>query len=244
MNEGCSGFDEDLSAWIDGELDAEREAEVREHASGCVRCAARVDALRAVDARLRAAAARPIDPARLARLRERIAGAQSGAREPIARRAPPRRTRWILPAAAAAAAAAFAALVVPSLLERSRPPLELAGRAAAPEPALEIARPPEPAALEEFAALAREGAPLGASAPREAGAEQAPAPGSRAAEAVSDAARGDAALAELESASDEELALAVVLAGAEGVESTDDLALVERLDLVEALAELDRGGRG
>lgn len=48
----CVGWDEHLSALIDGELEAEVRAEVEAHAASCARCGAQLDVLRAVDARL------------------------------------------------------------------------------------------------------------------------------------------------------------------------------------------------
>jgi len=48
----CVGWDEDLSALIDGELEPARRAAVEAHAASCARCTAQLEALRAVDARL------------------------------------------------------------------------------------------------------------------------------------------------------------------------------------------------
>lgn len=45
MPVGCEAWVEDLSALIDGELSAEREAEVRAHVDSCESCRARVGAL-------------------------------------------------------------------------------------------------------------------------------------------------------------------------------------------------------
>jgi len=44
----CNIEPETLSAWVDGELDAERTEEVRRHVSGCEACTAQVQRLRAV----------------------------------------------------------------------------------------------------------------------------------------------------------------------------------------------------
>lgn len=133
----CAPFDEDLSAWLDGELAASASSALRDHVAGCERCSARSQELRAVDQRLRAiAAATPSasEAVRLARLRTRLTAerAQLEQRPPRAvdparaaavtatpvQRAPVPRRRW-LPAALAAATAAVLAgmLVAPSLLD-------------------------------------------------------------------------------------------------------------------------------
>jgi anti-sigma factor RsiW len=110
---GCPAFDEDLSAWIDGELAAARRAAVEAHLASCHACAARAEELRAVDRALRALAA----PAVAADLRERLGQRLSGARAPAApaARSAPARTRrrasliWALPLSAAAALALYLA---------------------------------------------------------------------------------------------------------------------------------------
>src|SRR5690606_1042814 len=97
----CAAIDEDLSAWLDGELDASGAAIVRDHVEGCARCAARVAALRAVDAELQAlVAAEPSEAERqrLARLRARLAEEQ--------RRLQPLPGRAVAPDEAAASGAA------------------------------------------------------------------------------------------------------------------------------------------
>ncbi len=45
----CTGFEEDLSALIDGELDAHREAEVRNHLDSCAECTEVLSAFQEVD---------------------------------------------------------------------------------------------------------------------------------------------------------------------------------------------------
>lgn len=178
---GCAAIDDDLSAWLDGELDAAGAARVRGHVEGCARCAARVAALRAVDDGLRALAASEASDAereRLARLRARLATAQQqlqplpgraiasdeatspdvDAASPDARAAAPRRRRRWLPAAGAAIAAALlAALVLPGLLERAvmTPETELAAREDAPAVPAPAVRP-EPAPPAPAAPAARE----------------------------------------------------------------------------------------
>ena len=49
----CRAFEEDLSALLDGELEPAREAEVRAHTAGCARCAERLARLARVDEALR-----------------------------------------------------------------------------------------------------------------------------------------------------------------------------------------------
>ena len=108
---GCQVFEEDLSAWIDGELAAPRRAAVEAHLASCRACTARVEALRAVD---RALLALP-EPALGAGLGERLAerlAADRGSPGPArlaARRLGRRRfaPALALPVAAAAALALF-----------------------------------------------------------------------------------------------------------------------------------------
>lgn len=72
----CARYEDDLSAWLDHELDASDAAELRAHLAGCARCTARLEALRAVDQGLRALAHAPAAPdetERLERLRARLA---------------------------------------------------------------------------------------------------------------------------------------------------------------------------
>jgi len=171
----CAAIDEDLSAWLDGELDASGAAIVRDHVEGCARCAARVAALRAVDAELQAlVAAEPSEAERqrLARLRARLAEEQrrlqplpgravapdeaaasgaagKGAAADARAAAPPRRRRWLPAAGAAIAAALLAALLLPGLFERARTPspgADLAARESAPAAPPTAALPPPPAA--------------------------------------------------------------------------------------------------
>ena len=116
--QNCAPFEADLSALLDGELDAPRAAAVQAHADACHDCARRLTALRAVDGELRRVAAAPVDAARIDAMRSALAarlGAEprSNPREPIApRTAPPRRRRWLPPVALTATAAAAAALLL------------------------------------------------------------------------------------------------------------------------------------
>lgn len=99
-------WDETLSAWVDGELESGRDAELRDHVAGCAVCRARVEALRRVDLQL---AAMPL-PAVPDDLRERLARRlETPATSTLpSRRAPPPRRRWLTPAAGLAVAAAAA----------------------------------------------------------------------------------------------------------------------------------------
>lgn len=167
----CAAFEEDLSALLDGELEAARASEVRAHAAACAACTRRLAALRAVDAALGDVASAPLhgEPPRLAALRARLAD-RSSAAGTGARRAPPRRrTRWLLPAVAGATAAAASALF--TLLRPDPAPIASDRGVAIVAQASE----PTPAAPPAFAREqlgARDFAGHGASAPDD---EQAPA---------------------------------------------------------------------
>ncbi len=143
----CAACDEDLSAWIDGELDERRTREMSRHVAGCARCRPRSETLHAVDGALRALSDAPLsgsEAARLERVRDRLATwrrEERAAEIPLDRPAlvvasagsprtsapPPQRRRGLLAKSfAAVAAIALAVLVVPGLLERT------AGRAPGP----------------------------------------------------------------------------------------------------------------
>jgi anti-sigma factor RsiW len=167
--ERCAPFDDDLSALLDGQLDATRAADVRAHAESCRDCAQRLAALRGVDTALRRMAAAPLDASRRERMRSALAtslrdeadGATQGA--PPRHPAPPRRRRWLAPAGFAAAAAAVATLVVVTRMQPpAAPPAERVVVAAAERVAPKLRADAE-AAAREF--TAHGDAPLGASAP-------------------------------------------------------------------------------
>jgi len=178
MEERCRSFEEDLSAFVDGELDAARDAALRAHAAACAACSARVEQLRAVDTALRdaALASRELDAARVEALRERVASRLDADREPTdplrARRAPRRSRRWVAPFAAGSLAGAAAATLV-WLVQPSPPPPQIA----APERV--AAAPAADAMARAQARVAAQEAPdafagRGASAESES---EAPAPG-------------------------------------------------------------------
>lgn len=145
-SEDRSRFDEDLSVLIDGELDAEREAELRAELERDPQLAARFEALSAVDVSLRATPARAVPDDLRARLQTRIDAAPSPANTPARGRivtTAPRRRRWR--AAPAVALVALAAAIVLVMLGRrpseSRPPEHVAE-----QPAPDAARAPTPGA--------------------------------------------------------------------------------------------------
>jgi len=95
----CAPFEEDLSALLDEQLDPRRASEVRAHLASCADCTQRQHALRGVDLALQRIAAAPVGAGQRVRMRPVLAPAQP------AHRAPPRRRRWIAPAALVAPAA-------------------------------------------------------------------------------------------------------------------------------------------
>lgn len=129
----CLAWDEDLSALIDEELRAEREAELRAHLHACTRCARRLEELCGVDLALASLAA----PGAPSDLRERLAAriaaeadrpsltaspaaltARKGTAPPVPR------PRWTVTRLAAAGAVAAALLLAAWLTLRSDTPLQ------------------------------------------------------------------------------------------------------------------------
>ena len=160
-------LDECLSAWLDGELDATDEAELRRELEALPTLAARLAQLQRVDDALRRVPEPAVPPELSARLRERITGetrrGRQRARRQAVRTAPAPRRRWALPVLAAVAAAAFALLAIPRLRETppseetpvARTPLPRSGLEAT-QPALPPAPALEPAPAPEELALAME----------------------------------------------------------------------------------------
>lgn len=135
---GCRAFEEDLSAWIDGELGASRRAVVAAHLATCGDCAERVEQLRAVDRALRALPAPSVGPELRRGLAERLASEERSAARPKLR-TPPRARRRLaplvaLPAAAAAALALYLSLRPAGAPVGRGPDLPLAGGRAAQPP--------------------------------------------------------------------------------------------------------------
>ena len=168
--ERCAPFEAELSALLDGQLDASRAGDVQVHADSCRDCARRLAALRTVDGELRRVAAVPADPARIEALRSALASrlreqASGDARPPITRRDPPHHRRWLAPVALTATAAAAAALM---LVMRPRVPV------VAPPNEFVVARQAAPQLRADAERAAREfnaglDTPIGASAPSEEG---------------------------------------------------------------------------
>jgi hypothetical protein len=127
IDDGCLAFEEDLSAWIDGELPLPRAAALDAHVDACAACRRRAELLRAIDADLSRLDA-STDPARIARIHDGIAARIHGDVVPLpaARRTPPRTRRWAAPLLAGAIGAAAAASLV--LLVRPAPAPEAAVR--------------------------------------------------------------------------------------------------------------------
>jgi anti-sigma factor RsiW len=161
----CGAFEEDLSAFVDGELDAARQAELRAHAEACSACAGVIERLRDADTVLRVRAGAPAanEDVRLAALGRGLA--DRIARDTPRRRAPRRVRRWLAPFGVGSLAGAAAALLL--LLAR---PTDAPPPASVPAPVAEAALPDAIAAAKARVA-AQDGADAfadrGASAPAE-----------------------------------------------------------------------------
>jgi negative regulator of sigma E activity len=224
----CVGYEEDLSALIDGELGAAREAEVRRHASRCARCSAQLDNLQRVGDALRAVPTPDLPWNLESRLRARIEEDRAERRRVVlgvAPRAPRRISPRLGIAAAVALAASLALLVVfgprRSGDESTAPALRVARERPVPAPQSprsvkpEIPEPPAEAkiAVEEPApARIPTSAP---SAPRRV---------------------APPAASILASASDDELAVAL------DFETIDEFEIIDNLELLELLAVVDEPG--
>jgi hypothetical protein len=210
----CVHFDEELSALLDGELTAEREASVGEHLAGCSACRSRLVELRAVDAGLRGLPP-PRVPAGLEEsLVARVLAEDRGPERPArADDRLPRPRRAVAPALVAAVLAAAAAISV--YLSILRSPRFLAPEAPVARQELpsrippRASEPPRPARIAERAPTPEPAAP-----PLEP------------------------ADAELDAASDEELSVAIDL------ETLEDLEVIANLDLLERMNEMGRKDHG
>jgi anti-sigma factor RsiW len=218
----CRAFDEDLSALLDGELGAERRAELEAHVAGCPGCASRLEALRAVDRALAALPAPSVAPDLGVRLRrrlqhERFAGWHRARFRRVSRSA------LILPPAAAAAAGLVLYLVLspPGEVDGPVAPVPVAKAPAAPVPVAKAPAAPVPVAKAPAA-------PVREPARREA---EAPAPEPQVARQVEPAP----VEAELESLDTE--ALAVVLE----LETIEDLPVIANLEVLERLLREEAG---
>ncbi len=238
---------EELSAYLDGELDPAAAEAMRERLDGDPSLAEALRALEGVDTALRAIRAPEITPALAERVRARIADERGKAPVlPLRRRGggvtsrPVRLRPALLTAAALAAAVALALLIRGQIRSGPEPTF-----APLPDPAV-----PHEQRLEERAipsgqerellapTLPEAPTPTPSPAPPEVVVPRRkpppPAPG-RIAERAPDA---------IEAATDEELALALELEvlGAGAVQA-EDLAIIEQLDFVEMLRDLEGSGQ-
>jgi hypothetical protein len=223
----CMAYDEDLSALLDGELPAGREAELRAHLDVCARCAKRLEELCSVDLALASLPA-PAPAGDLhARLAARIAAGTAGEARPRdealrpprrARGAPPAPRRRALALGLAAAAAAALLLAVWGALR--------GGGEVAPGAPLAHSRPQPPTPL----------APTPAPEPEPLVAREQAAPPAPAEPAL---AVAEAGLPELADLAESDVAMLVEL------ETVEDLDVIANLDLLERFLALEeRGGAG
>jgi anti-sigma factor RsiW len=221
----CLAFDSDLSALIDRELDAQREAEVRAHADACERCTQRLEEFCNVDLVLAGLSAPPVADDLEARFRARLAEAGPA---PARREhgAPPRSRRRGMALGIAGGIAVAAAVTLALLLglprDVSEPGAPIAREDAPvtpePEPTL-VAELPEVAPVVVAETRAAEPAPVAVVE------EPMPQP------AVIEAAVAPQLVA-LDELPDEDVALLLDL------DVVADLDLMENLDLLEALVDL------
>ena len=209
----CRAFEEDLSALLDGELEPAREAEVRAHTAGCARCAERLARLARVDEALRSLpdAETPADLAerlrvRLEEERRRSSASAEDRGRSLDARQAPPSQR-------------------PQPRRRRWLPFAATALAAAAAFALYLVfGRPRPAGEEPTLAERERTAPEPEIARREV-------PPEPPEELVS-----GPELEAIQSASDEDLALALAL------DTLADLDVIERLDVLEQLAALDGAG--
>lgn len=147
----CAEYEADLSAFLDGEIEAPREALLRAHLESCAACARSAHTLRDADEALRALPSREVPTDLRARLQARIeaeSAASSDVRATPRVAAParrPRRRTLAQPAAllAVAAAAALALYLMVATGERPIPGAEPADIRLATAADLEAASPHE-----------------------------------------------------------------------------------------------------
>jgi anti-sigma factor RsiW len=216
LSPACREFDEDLSALIDEELDAAREAAVRAHVDGCDRCAARLQALCDVDLEL-AGLGQPEVPGDLGqRLAARIANDPGAPPMDKDAATPFRRPRTDTPrqprrglGRTLGALAAVAAAVVLAVVLWSRRPSEVT-----PEGLVARSTPEEPR-------------------PETAPAAPAPAEGGETIAATPEAATPQPAAVDLDAVPDEDLAVVLDL------DTMEDLDVIANLELLERLVEME-----
>jgi anti-sigma factor RsiW len=150
----CAEYEVDLSALLDGELDAPREALLRTHLESCAGCSRRARALRGADEALRALPSHEAPADLRARLQTRIeaeSAAASGVRATrhveVAARPSQRRPRSRARSVALLALGAAAALALYLTIAPGERPLPRAG---SPEPRLATAADLEAASPDEL----------------------------------------------------------------------------------------------
>ena len=237
----CDPFADDWSAFLDRELQSDREAAMAAHLSGCEVCRARVRALRAADATLRAALPAPEIPDDLrTRLQQRIdadvvtpiTGARVGiggganreiavGRELVAGRE--KRSRRRVGPVAGGLLAVAASVAISLVVPREAPVAP--GPAAPVPPVARVTPPPAPALVPAPAPP-----PASPVAPPLAP-EQSPAPAARL--AVEERLTPQATPDPLDVATDDELAVALEL------DTIEDLDVIENLELLEVLRLLE-----
>jgi anti-sigma factor (TIGR02949 family) len=145
----CAEFAVDLSALLDGELDASREVALRTHLESCAGCSQRARMLRRADEALRALPSREAPADLRARLQARIEAEPSAASEVRAARRveaparPPRRRARPAALLAMAAAAALALYLAIAPGERRLPGAESPATRLASAADLEAVSPDE-----------------------------------------------------------------------------------------------------
>ncbi len=224
--------DEDLSAWLDGELHPARRAEVERALDADPALRARLEQLAAVDEALASAPVPPVSEALAARVRARLREEQRAERlRRIAGTAPRRRPiagRRMALGLAAAAAAVFALVVLTRQPTRIGPP----------GPSGEVVAEADTRSAETVSAspeVARRQGPAQGAAPGPVRPDTAGASGTLEGLAELDPEHLLEALEE-EGVSPEEMAIALDL------DTLEDLPVIEQLELLEQLARLEAEG--
>ena len=235
----CVGFEEDLSALLDGELRAAREVEVREHVEQCTRCSDRLRAFERVGESLRGLPV-PAAPYDLElRLRARIESDRIARRRVVLGLTPHRRRPSFARVGIAVGVALAATLLLLLLLGPSRtgdgggaPVARIAQEPPAPTPAPppRAVRSPESRRVPQSPErqLAPKAAPQRV-ATREPRAQRSERP---TAQPVPTVARETPPGVDLAGVSEEEIALALEL------DTVQDFDVIDHLELLELLATL------
>jgi len=236
----CIEWDEDLSALVDEELSAEREAELRAHIDSCERCTRRLQELCDVDLSLASLPALEVPGDLAARLAARIEVSQpaasvaevSAAMPSRPRTAPPaprrRATAVRLAAMAAAAAALLLAVWVAVRGPEAPEPVPPLARAAAPEPR-DAATPLEEIAPEPEASSTQQQLGRDEPAPQEQPTAEPP------------IQLAEAGLPELADLHEEDVAMLIALEAIE-LEAAEDFDVIANLELLERLLDAEAAG--